>query len=86
MWINSVAPKDETMSTMIHEMSHVADFIVETCGISDGNGEIRAYIMESESQRVFQSIYGLKGKTVVKLDKIVSDLSSIKTECKQKRA
>ena len=79
VWINDIRPKDETMSTMVHEMSHMADFVVQSCGIEDSSGEVKAYIMESEARRVFRTMYGVNEKQMLTVEELVSELS--KVEC-----
>lgn len=77
VWINNVRKKDETLSIIVHEMSHVADFMLEACHISDENGEARAHIMEAEARRVFKSMYGANERNMADIGKIIENLSEI---------
>ena len=50
--VNSIEPKDGCIACLVHELSHLADFISEATGTDDKSGEERAYIMQREMLRV----------------------------------
>lgn len=65
VWVNSKAKKEEAIPWFIHEMSHLVDFLVEEAHIADRNGEARAYLLERETKRVLERMFGMKSASAV---------------------
>lgn len=65
VWTNSKMPKDQVIPTLMHEISHAVDFILEDAGMDDRSGEARAYLMQRESKRVLQNMFGIKSHDTV---------------------
>ena len=60
VWINSIIPRDQSFPYLIHEISHLADFILENAKADDKTGEVRAYIIGREVARIFPTMFNLK--------------------------
>ena len=52
VWVNSIEPKNGCIACLVHELSHLADFISEATGTDDKSGEEKAYVMQREILRV----------------------------------
>lgn len=60
VWVNSdVVPREAMAPSLAHELSHLADHVLETAGVNDSSGEVRAYIIGRETERVFPVFCGL---------------------------
>ena len=60
VWLNSLSPRKQCFPILIHEISHLADFILENARTDDKSGEARAYLMQREIARVFPAMFGIK--------------------------
>ena len=70
VWINSIVPKKESFPILIHEISHLADYVLENVNAEDRSGEVRAYIMQRETGRVFQKMFTLKCHMPIKATEV----------------
>lgn len=77
VWLNSISEKKSILPVLAHELSHVADFVVDVAGVSDSSGETRAYIIESETRRVFSSMFDTDCRYLVGADEVVDALSKV---------
>ena len=60
VWVNWKTTKEQAMPTFVHELSHAVDDILEHAGVTDKNGEAKAYFIESEFSFLLEKIYGIK--------------------------
>lgn len=60
VWVNSVIPREQSIPWFSHEISHLADFILEDAKMDDRSGEARAYIIERETKRILEKMFGTK--------------------------
>lgn len=70
VWINSLAPRKQCFPILIHEISHLADFVLENARTDDRSGEARAYLMQREIARVFPAMFGIKCHVPIDADKV----------------
>jgi len=75
VWINNRDEKSTTIPTMVHEMSHVADDIVDHVGIVDKSGEARAYILTSHARKILEKFYGIGCQRSVSEEMIMEAMS-----------
>lgn len=61
VWINSGAvAKKDAIPTLMHEISHLADYTLEGSKVEDKNGEARAYLVGRETRRALTRMFGMK--------------------------
>ena len=65
VWANSKIPKEQAIPTIMHEISHAVDFILEDACIDDRSGEARAYLIQRESKRVLGGLFGIRSYDTV---------------------
>ena len=65
VWVNSKASKREAIPFFIHEISHLVDFILSNVQMDDKSGEARAHLMQRETKRVLEKMFGMKCHSVV---------------------
>ena len=60
VWVNNIRErKDDAIPTFMHEISHLADNIVKGANVEDSNEEVKAHIIERESRRVLNEMFGV---------------------------
>ena len=70
VWINSIVPRSQSFPYLIHEISHLADFVLENAKADDKTGEVRAYIIEREVSRIFPTMFNLKCHKPLDVEKV----------------
>ena len=61
VWVNSDAcRRNDAIPTFAHEISHMADNIVDENQVQDENGEVRASIVEREIRRVMLDLFEIE--------------------------
>lgn len=77
VWLNNKYKLEKTIPTCMHEITHIAqDIIAHTC-IDDKSGELEAYIVARECNRVLNKLYNIyKSKPTLAIDNIVQSIVS----------
>lgn len=73
VWLNKRRNRLDALPTFVHELSHLADNVIDLCAIRDSSGETKAYLMESEMHAVASKMFGL-GLSEHEYDKIIEKL------------
>ena len=59
VWMNNESPLMATLTTCVHELVHLSQFILKAAGIDDSSGETQAYTVGREADKVFRELYGI---------------------------
>lgn len=77
VWINNKYKLEKTIPTCMHEITHVAQNIISHTCIDDKSGEVEAYIIARECNRVLNKLYNIyKSKPTLAIDNIVQSIVS----------
>lgn len=71
---NQKVSLEESIPVFAHEISHLADMIIDSVGVKDSSGETKAYFIEHEMQKVLAFFYGNKHELGVTAEKIMEAL------------
>jgi hypothetical protein len=81
VWINNKYKLEKTIPTCMHEITHIAQNIISYTCIDDKSGELEAYIVARECNRVLNKLYNIyKSKPTLAIDNIVQSIVSDSTE------
>lgn len=75
VWLCKRKNRLDAIPTLAHELSHVADYVSNLCGINDKSGEVKAYFIESEMNAVLPKMFGLS-MTQKQYDKVIKSAIS----------
>lgn len=65
---------EDAIPVFAHEISHLADQIIDSVGVKDSAGEAKAYFVQRETQKVLEFFYGKKIDCVITVEKIMDAL------------
>lgn len=83
VWVDSSLSREDRLPALVHEMSHLADNIVAAAGIEDASGEVKAYLLGRETERIMGPLCGIGAKWLDPggdLEKVDSILENYKKE------
>ena len=60
VWANWRYTPEQAMPIIVHELCHAADDIMEQACVKDGNGEAKAYFIETEFTFFLEKVCGIK--------------------------
>ena len=74
IWLNAIQKKENTIPTLVHELSHTADMVLEHAQVDDKSGEVKAYFMEREMRYILPKLYGIESKFIGACDELEKDI------------
>ena len=80
-WVNSKKCKFEhSLPAFLHETVHLSQAILDFAGVKDASGELQAYTVERECERLLRELYNQKLPTVKAEAAIKAVLENLKKE------